>query len=88
LDVRATLAADPAHEPVLDVGQAKMVRPEIGADPDVVAAMMIPAINQHIAGAGGAHFAEGDFLRMVSGHGRIIKNSALPHEFRRIAKGW
>ena len=66
-----------------------MIRPEVGADPDVVAAMMIAAIDQHIANAGGAHFAEGDFLRMVvCGHGRIIKNSALPHEFRRMAKGW
>jgi hypothetical protein len=42
-----------------------MVRPEVGADPDVVAAMMIAAIDQHVADAGGAHFAEGDFLRMV-----------------------
>src|SRR6478672_6017311 len=42
-----------------------MVRPEVGADRDVVAAMMIPAIDQHPADAGGAHFAERDFLRMV-----------------------
>ena len=48
--------------------------------------MMIPAIDQHIADAGGAHFAEGDFLRVVGGHGRIIKNPAPPREFRRMAK--
>jgi hypothetical protein len=28
-----------------------MVRPDVGADPDVVAAMMIAAIDQHIADA-------------------------------------
>ena len=63
-----------------------MIRPEVGADPDVVAAMMIAAIDQHIADAGGAHLAEGDFLRVVGGHGRIIKNPAPPREFRRMAK--
>jgi hypothetical protein len=52
----------------------------------MVAAMMIPAIDQHIADAGGAHFAEGNLLRVVvCGHGRIIKNPALPREFRRMA---
>ena len=60
-----------------------MIRPEVGADPDVVAAMMIAAIDQHIADAGGAHLAEGDFLRVVGGHGPIIKNPAPPREFRR-----
>jgi hypothetical protein len=30
--------------------------------------MMIAAIDQHIADAGGAHFAERDFLRVVGGH--------------------
>ena len=30
-------------------------------------AMMIPAIDQHVAKAGGAHL-EGDFLRVVGGH--------------------
>ena len=57
-----------------------MIR-EVGADPDVVAAMMIAAIDQHVADAGGAHLAEGDFLRVVGGHGRIIKNPALPRSF-------
>ena len=32
---------------------------------DVVAASMIAAIDQHIADAGCAHFAEGDFVRVV-----------------------
>jgi hypothetical protein len=40
---------------------------------------MIAAIDQHVADAGGAHFAERDFLRVVvRGHGRIIKSPALP----------
>ncbi len=63
-----------------------MVGLEVGADPDVVAAMMIAAIDQHIADAGGTHLAEGNLLRVVGSHGRIIKNPALPHEFRRMAK--
>src|SRR6185503_9622308 len=64
-----------------------MVRPEVGADRDVVAAPMIAAINQHVADAGSAHFAERDFLRMVvCGHSLLIKNPALPREFRRLAK--
>jgi hypothetical protein len=36
--VGAAPAADPAHKPVLDVGQSKVVRPEVGADPDAMAA--------------------------------------------------
>ena len=61
----------------------KVIRPET----DVMAAAMIAAIDQHIANAGGAHLAEGDFLRVVvRGHGRIIKNPAPPREFRRMAK--
>jgi hypothetical protein len=35
-----------------------VIWPEVGADPDVVAAMMIAAIDQHVADAGGAHFAK------------------------------
>jgi hypothetical protein len=39
-----------------------MIGPALSADLDVVAATMIAAINQNIAHAGGAHFAERDFL--------------------------
>ena len=53
--VGAAPAADPAHKPVLDVGQSKVVRPEVGADPDAMAAMMIAAVDQHAAHAEGAH---------------------------------
>jgi hypothetical protein len=34
---------------------------------------MIAAIDQHVANAGGAHFAEGDFLRVAGGHGLVSK---------------
>ena len=64
-DVRAAPAADPAHEPVLDVGQSKVVRPEVGADPDAMAAVMVAAIDQHVADACFTHLAKGDFLRMA-----------------------
>ena len=43
------------------------------ADPDVMAAA-IPAIDQHVASAGGAHFAEGDFFP----DGRLSRASLEP----------
>ena len=46
---------------------------------------MITAIDQDVRSAGCAHLAKGDFLRVVGGHGRIIKNPALPREFRPMA---
>ena len=50
--------------------------------------MMIAAIDQHVADAGGAHFAEGDFLRVVvRGHGRIIKNPPRLASFAGSPKG-
>ena len=48
---RTALATDPADEPVLDVGKPKVIRPEVGADPDVMATVVIPTIDQHIADA-------------------------------------
>jgi hypothetical protein len=48
-----------------------MIGPAVGADRDLVAAAVIAAIDQHIADAGGAHFSEGDFLRLIGGHGRL-----------------
>jgi hypothetical protein len=57
-----------------------------GEEP-AMAAPIIPAIDQHVANAGGAHFAKGNFLRVVvRGHGRIIKNPDPPHEFRRMGR--
>jgi hypothetical protein len=61
-DVGAALAARLADEAIFDVGQPDIVRPLIGADRDVVAALVIRAINQDAANAGLAHLAQGDFL--------------------------
>ena len=61
-DVCSALAAFLADEPVFDVGEPDIVRPLIGADRDVVAALVIAAIDQNAANAGFAHLAEGDFL--------------------------
>jgi len=41
-----------------------VIRPAVGAGLDAMAATVIPAIDQHIADAAGAHFAEGDFDRV------------------------
>ena len=64
-----------------------VIGPAIGEGFDRMAAFVIRAIDQHTPHAAGAHFAERDFLRVVvCGHSRIIKNPALPREFRRMAK--
>jgi hypothetical protein len=47
----------------------------VGADPDVVAAMMIAAIDQHVAGAGGTHLAEGNLLRVMGLEGMVSRES-------------
>jgi len=62
---RAALAAGGA-EVRLDVRQPHMIRPAVCADRDVMAAAMIAAIDQHLAHAGCAQFAEGDLLRFRS----------------------
>ena len=49
-----------------DVRQPDMVRPAVRADLDVVAAIVVSAIDQHIESAGCAHFAEGDFCGVVA----------------------
>jgi hypothetical protein len=64
-DVGSTLAAFLADEPIFDVGEPDIVRPLIGADRDVVAALVIRAINQDTADAGFSHLAEGDLLRTL-----------------------
>ena len=47
-DIRASLAADLAHEARLDIRQLEFIRPALAADRDVVAAMVIAAVDQHI----------------------------------------
>jgi hypothetical protein len=58
-------AADLTDKPVLDVEQPDIVAPAAGVRFDVVGAAMIASVDQPIAYAGGAHFAEGDLLRAV-----------------------
>ena len=65
-DVGAAPAARLTDEAIFDVGQPDIVRPLIGADRDVVAALVIAAIDQDAANAGFAHLAKGDLLG--SGH--------------------
>jgi hypothetical protein len=62
-----------------------MIQPAVGADRDVVAAEVIAAIDQHIADAGCAQFAEGDFLRTASRH-RAITTSRRQAAPRRRTK--
>ena len=69
-DVRAISSAAGADEIWLDIGEPDIVEPEVGVDLDVMAASMIAAIDQHIADAGCAHFAEGDLLRICRHRGQ------------------
>jgi hypothetical protein len=48
---------------MLVVGEPDIVGPTVSVGFDVMAAAVIAAIDQHIANAGCAHFAEGDFCR-------------------------
>jgi hypothetical protein len=66
--VRAALAAACTGEARFDVGEADIIGPAVSVGFDVVAAAMVPAIDQNIADAGCAQFAEGNFLR-VGRHG-------------------
>ena len=59
------LAADPAGEALLEIGQSRIIGPGISADRDRVAAAVVGAIDQQPANAHLAHFGEGDFLRTV-----------------------
>ena len=67
-DLPSALAALGAEELRLDVRQPHVVGPAVSIDLDVVAATMVAAVDQHVAGAGFAHLAEGDLLR-VGRHG-------------------
>ena len=40
-----------------------IIRPAIGVDLDMMAAAMVPAVDQHVTDAGGAHFTEGDHAK-------------------------
>ena len=71
-DFRAAFAAGVADKARLDIRQSYMIRPLVGADLDVMAVAMIAAIDQDVADAGRAQFAEGDFL-WVGRHGQLTR---------------
>jgi hypothetical protein len=73
-DIRAPRAAGLAGEARLDVGQPDIIRPPLGADGRPKAALVIRAIDQQPANAGGAHFGECD-LAAGFGHGVICCNA-------------
>ena len=60
-DLRALFAAASTGEARFDVGEPDIIGPAVGVGFDVMGAAMIAAIDQHVADAGGAHFAERDF---------------------------
>ena len=70
-DIGTALATGSTYEPALKIGQPYIVRPLISADPDPVRALVVGAIDQQTANAGGAHLAEGDFLRAAHGTGFV-----------------
>ena len=57
-------AAGAADKTRLDVGKPDMIRPAIGAGGDVVAAVVVAAVDQHRVDTGCAQFAERDLLRV------------------------
>jgi hypothetical protein len=68
-DPRATPTASLAGKPRLQIRQAHVIRPSVAADRSPMRAMIVAAIDQQAANAGGAHFGEGDLLRSFAvGH--------------------
>jgi hypothetical protein len=65
-DVGTSLAAGFAHEPRLEIGKPDVIGPLVRADRDRVAAMIVRAIDQDPAHAGGTDFCEG-VLRVRAG---------------------
>jgi len=61
--VCTALAADPAGEALLDIGQPGIIGPRIAADRDGVATAVVGAIDQQAAHAHFAHFGERDLGR-------------------------
>jgi hypothetical protein len=60
--IRAALAAGLTGEARLDVGQPNIIWPPITPDRGPMRAVIVAAINQQAANAGGAHLSEGDLL--------------------------
>ena len=66
-DISASLATTPADELRLDVGQPNVIRPPISGDRCPMAAVIVRAIDQEAAHAGGAHLSESDLLLVGPG---------------------
>jgi hypothetical protein len=66
-NVSAPLAACLASEPGLQIGQPNIIGPSVAADGCPMAAVIIGAIDQETANAGGAHFSEDDLLLAAKG---------------------
>ena len=75
MEVRAhvgtPLAANLAGKSRLDIRQPHVIWPSVAADRGPMAALVIRAINQQPANAGGAHLRESDLLAGKGGHALI-----------------
>jgi hypothetical protein len=60
--VSAFLATRLARKARFDIGQPDIIGPLVAADRDVMAALVVRAIDQETANARPAHFSKGDFL--------------------------
>jgi hypothetical protein len=69
----AFLATSLASEERLDIEQPNMSRPSVTADRRPVAALVVRAIYQETANAGGAHLFKGDVLLAGEGGHSAIK---------------
>ena len=67
-DIRTLGAAGLAGEARLDVGKPGIIRPAVAADRGPMAALVIRAIDQETANAGGSHIGECDLLAGRFGH--------------------
>jgi hypothetical protein len=79
--VCATLAAGGADEIRFDGRQSDVIGPAVSADRGRAAAFVVAAIDQHIANAVCAHFAECDFFRV----GRHVVRQK---DYLEISAGW
>jgi hypothetical protein len=64
--IGAALATGRAGKAAFQVGQPHIVRPRVGIDGHRMAALVVGAIDQQTAHAGGAQFSKRNFLR--AGH--------------------
>jgi hypothetical protein len=60
--IRATPAASLAGKPRLEIGQADVIGPLVCIQRCPMAAVIVAAIDQQTANAGGAHLGKGDLL--------------------------